>query len=100
MHKNTREPQPTRWQARPLDDVVWVEWGHDHVAYHRPSGATHFLNASSKILITEILSCPKEADEVTKAFGTETDSPDWSARSEEMRAMLEQLEHLGFIERL
>lgn len=100
MHDNSSEPQLTTWLARPLDEVAWIEWGQDHIAYHRPSGATHFLNASSKILITEILRNPKATEEVTAAFGTKTVDPDWSARFEEMHATLEQLEHLGLIEKL
>lgn len=100
MHKKSSESQPVRWQSRPIEDVAWVVWGQDHIAYHRPSGSTHFLNAASKYLIAEILTCPKGAEEVTEAFGTRVGDPDWPARFGEIREMLHQLEHLGFIERL
>lgn len=100
MHNDSNERRNAQWHSRPLEDIAWVEWGQDHIAYHRPSGVTHFLNASSKLLITELLREPKGAIEVTKAFGVSEGDTDWPVRFAEMRAMLGQLEHLGFIERL
>lgn len=89
-----------RWRSAPPESVAWVSWGNDRIAYHRPSGGTHFLNLASKKLVTEILRQPSDLNGVLAAFGVSETDPDWVMQQNEMRSLLLQLEHLGFIERL
>lgn len=100
MNNTSGSSRPVQWQSRPQNDIAWINWGQDHIAYHRRSGITHFLNASSKQLLTELLREPKDAKEITNAFGASEGDPDWSTQFGEIRALLGQLEHLGFIEKL
>lgn len=79
-----------RWRAAPAEHVVWTSWDDDYVAYHRPSGKTHFLNASSHYLLTELLREPRDVQAVADAFG--------DSSLAEVAAMLEHFEHLGLIE--
>jgi len=90
----------SRWLSTGPDDLVWAAWGHDHIAYHRPSGKTHFLNASSRYLITELLCEPLALDEVVEAFAPAEIEGEQSAQTTRLCAMLERLEHLGFVRQL
>ena len=87
----------TRWRAPPPDTLVWACWDGDYVAYQRPSGKTHFLNESSYVLITDLLTAPTGALAVAQAFsnGNEVDA-DMLA---DMRDLLLHLEELGLVYR-
>ena len=93
-----REP---KWQSPPTDAIVWTRWDDDQfIAYHRPSGITHFLNAASAALITELLVEPSDAATVAHAFESAIGDSDWDEHLEEIVAMLVHLEHLGLIRRV
>ncbi len=99
MSGKSKNSQEIRWRSIAPGNIAWVDWGNDHIAYHRCSGITHFLNLSSKQLVTEILREPLGLDDVMQAFGSENGDADWDDRRVEMAQMLERLEHLGFLER-
>ncbi len=88
-----------RWRSISADDILWAEWDDDYVAYHRPSGKTHFLNASSALLLTEILVEAKDAASVTKLLSPSGDLDISRERVEQVMSMLARLEHLGLVER-
>lgn len=89
-----------RWRAAAAEDLVWLSWGGDHVAYHRSSGKTHFLNDSSHFLLTELLREPRDIEAVAAAFGAgEGEGEDAGARHE-VASMLAHFEELGLIERV
>jgi len=76
-----------------------VSWGDDQVAYHRPSGRTHFLNAASHFLISELLREPRDLEAVVDAFLTDDGNganSDALVR-EEISRLLDRLEQLGLI---
>ncbi len=84
----------------PPETIVWTQWDDDQfIAYHRPSGITHFLNAASASLITELLNEPADAPTVARAFELANRGADRQEHLVEIVAMLEHLEHLGLIER-
>jgi PqqD family protein of HPr-rel-A system len=84
----------------PIDDILWVSLDDNFVVYHRPSGKTHFLNQSSKVLITEILADAKDLSSVLAAFA----HIDTDAHSEDLArqvtGMLDRLEDVGLIQRV
>lgn len=88
-----------RWRSTVPDTIEWVSWGDDYVAYHRPSGTTHFLNASSAGLITGLLNEPKDAEAIAITFSPPVDDEDKAVHLKEILSMLERLEHLGMIQR-
>ena len=89
-----------KWQSPPADSIVWTRWHDDQfIAYHRPSGITHYLNAASKALITELLIEPSDAATVARAFEPAAGESDRDEHLEEIVAMLVHLEHLGLIRR-
>ena len=89
-----------QWQSPRPEAIAWVDLGNDHIAFHRPSGKTHFLNASSKYLITELLCEPTNLAGIVEAFGVAEDDSERLAKTDEMHFMLERLEQLGLVERL
>lgn len=92
-------PEP-KWQSPPADTIVWTRWDDDQfIAYHRPSGITHYLNAASAALITELLVEPMDAAAVARAFEPAIGDADPDEHVEEINAMLVHLEHLGLIRR-
>ena len=89
-----------KWQSPPADAIVWTRWDDDQfIAYHRPSGITHFLNAASAALITELLVEPSDAPTVARAFEPAMADANHEEHLDEIIAMLVHLEHLGLIRR-
>jgi PqqD family protein of HPr-rel-A system len=60
MSGSTRVEE-ARWRAGPANELVWSELGTDYVAYHRPSGRTHFFNAATAVLLEHVLAVPRTA---------------------------------------
>lgn len=89
-----------RWCSHGPGAVSWIDWEDGIVAYHRPSGVTHFLNLSSRVLIEDILREPKDVEQVAIAL----DVPEMPAADrpslDDVRSMLERFEELGLIERV
>ena len=89
----------TRWRSAPDETTTWIGGEDVYIAFHRPSGTTHFLNAASKVLITEVLLEPQDASSIAAVFVDEAaESPD--AHIGDIREMLMRLEELGLIERV
>ncbi len=89
-----------KWCACDPADIVWVAFDAEHVAYHRPSGRTHFLNDASRALLTELLPSPQDFDTILEAFGAGVAEEDASAYRGGMEEMLSRLEYLGLVERV
>lgn len=95
-----QEPSPPVWRRRPLADLVCTGFDEDFIAYHRPSGKTHFLNAATHILIFDVLSKPMDLKAIADAItpgNPEGNDKEYLAR---LRAMIARLEHLGLVERV
>lgn len=88
------------WRSRPHDELVWLELDGDFVAYHRPSGKTHLLNAASRALIRDILAEPRQLAAIADEFAPGDAGRHDEAYLAQMRAMLKRLEQLGLVERL
>lgn len=88
-----------RWQSRCVHDLAWVEHGDQVVVYHRPSGQTHFLNASAALLLIEVLVRPSTLDEAAAAL-SERAGPPSPAMRERVRQLVLRFEELGLIERV
>ena len=100
MTETDPKPEEPTWHSVADDTIVWTRWDGDRfIAFHRPSGITHFLNAASAVLIRELLVEPAGADSVARAFERANEDADWDAHLAEITAMLEHLEHLGLIQR-
>lgn len=91
---------PRSWRARSQDEFVWAHFDADYIAFHRPSGKTHFLNAASYRLIGEVLNEARNLDAIVAEFVTEEDNRDLAAYVEQMKAMLDHLESLGLVDRV
>lgn len=92
-------PSGQHWRAAPVGDIRWVEWDGDYIAFHRPSGKTHLLNATSELLLTHILGEPRTIAEIIDALG---DPPDGIQEAEyvgDMLVLLDRFEQLGLVER-
>lgn len=97
---NVTGQSEVKWCATAPDDIVWTGWNDEWVAFHRPSGRTHFLNAASKRLISEILLEPLDLPGILDEFGRVQDRNQQQLQSEEMFSMLERFDHLGLIDKL
>ena len=93
------QTQP-KWGVISPEDIVWAGNGDDWIAYHRPSGKTHFLNAASRSLITDLLAEPASLPEVLEAFGIPADTDESASEVAGMRSLLDRLVNTGLIERL
>ena len=93
-------PDVPRWRSVPKSEFVWSKWGDDFVVYHRPSGNTHYLNASSEFLLTHILLSPLDAEAVATEFSRDVANDGDALSAKDMSVMLEQFEHIGLVERL
>ena len=89
-----------KWRSRSPDEIVWAVFDQDYIAYHRPSGKTHFLNAASQLLVCDILNEPRGLSAIADEFTSEVTNGHPDVYLEQMKAMLDRLEHLGLIERL
>ena len=99
-------PQPAQdspsWYVPFPDELMWASWGGDaYVAYHRPSGKTHFLNAASYVLLSELLREPLDVDAVARQMALpEGGDEAASARNrEQFEALLNYLEQIGLVRR-
>lgn len=85
------------WRVPDADDILWAQWDDDFIAFHRPSGRTHLLNAASEVLLTRILLESK----TTTAIVRELTSDDHGALEDELVAeihvLLIHLEELGLV---
>lgn len=87
-----------RWCAVGAHDVRWAEFEGGIVAYHRPSGKTHLLNAVTAELLKDVLHEPKDAAAAAAELAALQ-----SARADEMftsyvARLLLRLEALGLVE--
>jgi PqqD family protein of HPr-rel-A system len=89
-----------RWRARSPDEIVWAHFDEDYVAFHRPSGKTHFLNAASHLLVCEILTDARDLDAIVSEFVADEHDGGPTAFVAQMRTMLDHLENLGLVERV
>ena len=90
----------TCWRAAQPDSMVWAHWNDDFIAYHKPSGLTHFLNAASKSLLTETLAQTSNTAAIVEKFLSPGGKSSSSSHPDEILAMLERLEQLGLVERV
>lgn len=89
------KPSSSTWQSCSPADIVWADLGNDLVIFHRPSGKTHFLNASSAFLLDEVLRNPVTFDEIVDAFTI--DPGDGGEKTAVIGDMLLHLERLGLV---
>ncbi len=87
-----------KWRSSRQTDFVWCRWGDNFIAFHRPSGKTHYLNDASERLLTRILLVPMNAAEIAAEFADAGICSDQIV--DEMILMLGHLEELGLVERL
>jgi PqqD family protein of HPr-rel-A system len=88
-----------RWHAASPTDILWTDWSGDFVAYHRPSGKTHLLNAASELLITRILREPKTTSDIVEALATLQQYKIDKGYAEWIGSLLHRLDELGLIEK-
>jgi len=89
-----------KWRSRSSSQIVWAIFDQDYVAFHRPSGKTHFLNEASYLLISEILAEPQSLDTIIRELLSGEDEANPAAYAGQMRAMLDHLENFGLVDRL
>ena len=99
MHARRPKISP-KWRSQTPEDIMWVVYDDDFIAYHRPSGKTHFLNAASYLLVCEILNEPMDFEDIAKEFASNDIDGDPDGYLEEMTSLLDRLEALGLIERV
>ena len=91
-------PNP-HWKSVPATDIAWVGWDGSYAGYHRPSGRTHFLNGSSYSLVTDFLRSAQDLDSVLDSIASGQEPQARESLRHEVLELLEQLEHVGLIEK-
>lgn len=91
-------PDP-HWTAATATELLWAEWEGQYVLFHRPSGRTHVVNASTWLLLNEVLRDSLTLEATTLEFARLRETP----IDEELRAyvagLLLHLEELGLVTR-
>ena len=88
------------WRSRAPHEIVWFDIAPDFVAFHRPSGKTHFLNAASKLLLTDTLIESANLPFILDAISAEPADERDEDFPQQMIAMLEHFESLGLVEKV
>ena len=100
MTEDTVDSVEPRWCAPIPESIVWTAWDDgQYIAFHRPSGITHQVNAATATLITELLAKPQNAESIARYFEQANSEVDWSTHLDEILAMLTRLEQLGLVDR-
>lgn len=87
------------WRIPDTDDILWAHWGDEFIAFHRPSGKTHLLNAASEALLTRILVEMKTTADVVRELTAGEDGEPEDGLVVEIEALLIHLDELGLIVR-
>ena len=96
---DTTADSSTCWCAGPARELVWSQFDDVYIAYHRPSGKTHFLNTATADLLGHVLVAPRTA----RSAGEELAAREGAAAAPDFLSAVAEsllhLEHLGLIER-
>ncbi len=93
------DPAEELWCAGPDENLIWAEWGGDCVVFHRPSGLTHLVNASTAVLLREVLSTPRTIAEAAARLAESQGAVPAPDYADDVGGLMERLEFLGLVER-
>jgi PqqD family protein of HPr-rel-A system len=98
----TQQPanREARWRLRGSQDFAWAAFDDGFVLYHRPSGTTHLLNDGMHHLLTRVIDGNAAFSEIADAFAEVAADADRAEYLASLRAMLDRMVELGFIERV
>jgi PqqD family protein of HPr-rel-A system len=77
-----------------------AQWDDQVVAFHRPSGLTHFINASMAQMLAHLSAGPCPTEVLVDQFIDDPDSYGQSEVRDHVLSFLFRLEELGLIERI
>lgn len=89
----------TCWKAADASLMVWAEFGDDCVLFHRPSGKTHFVNQTTRELLSAMQHRSMTTAQIALAYGAEGGSVADAAADEQITATLLRFEALGLLRR-
>jgi PqqD family protein of HPr-rel-A system len=78
---------------------LWADWDELSVIYHRPSGKTHFINATTAFLLEQGLDEPVTVESAAQAVAQARGSVVDEELRDDVGDTLLRLEELGLIER-
>jgi PqqD family protein of HPr-rel-A system len=90
----------TLWRAAAKSDCALAQWDDHVVVFHRPSGLTHFINASMAQLLTDVSAGPCHTELLVDRFIDDPDSFGPPEVRDHVLSLLFRLEELGLIERV
>ncbi|HQX79853.1 MAG TPA: HPr-rel-A system PqqD family peptide chaperone [Steroidobacteraceae bacterium] len=97
MASTTPTSEP-KWRRADAAHCVWADWDELSVVYHRPSGKTHFVNASTAFLLEQLLGEPASVESAAQALAQAQDRPVDDALRDDVAGTLLRLAELGLIE--
>ena len=89
----------TSWVAAPVAEMLWSGAGDDYVLYHRPSGKTHFVNAATRQLLTQVLSEPRDLAAAAAELAGLQSVPFDADFVAQVGSLLQRCEELGLVRR-
>jgi len=87
------------WRVDRPDELVWASFDSGAAVYHRPSGKTHFLNASSVAMLELLQVGPADAAEVCAAIGGSSAADPLAEHILQVSDVLRNFERVGLIQR-
>lgn len=89
----------TVWRAT-RSDYALAQWDEQVVVFHRPSGLTHFINASTSQLLADLSASPCDTDSLVDRFVADPNTQASPDVRDQILTLLFRLEELGLIERV
>lgn len=89
----------TLWRAAAQSDCALAQWDDQVIVFHRPSGLTHFINASMAQLLADLSAGPCSTELLVDHFIGDPDSSGPSEVRDHVLSLLFRLEELGLITR-
>jgi PqqD family protein of HPr-rel-A system len=80
-------------------DCAWFAFEGGAALHHRPSGKTHFLNESGRLLLAQALARPATAAGAAAALARLQGAPPSAAFVHEVAGLISRFEEVGLVQR-
>lgn len=88
-----------KWKVTGVGSLLWEQWENEYAVFHPPSGKTHFLNASSALILHFIYDEASDVERIAAEIGVHSGVPVDDALMQQVRHALLRFEQLGLVSR-
>lgn len=88
------------WKVTDARSLLWEQWDNEYAVFHAPSGKTHFLNASSALILHFLSRQASDVRRVAAEIGVRTEAPVDDSLVQQVQHALLHFEQLGLVTRV